>query len=54
MRQLQPGLQIALASRIGLGVHHFEQEVSIRWFLLRGVLEQSFQACIDGRQAESR
>ena len=35
MRQLQPGLEIALPPRIGFGVHHFEQEIGIGRFFLR-------------------
>ena len=39
MCELQPCLQIALASGIGFGVQSFEQEVSIGRLFLRSTLE---------------
>jgi hypothetical protein len=35
LSQPQSHLQIALPLRIGLGAHHFQQEVAVRRFLLR-------------------
>src|SRR5437870_4157262 len=39
MRQLQPGLEIALPPCVGFRAHHFEQEVGVGRFLLRGAFE---------------
>ena len=52
MRQLQSGPEIALAPGVSFGVHHFEQVVGIGWLFLRRRLQQAFETCIDGGQAE--
>jgi hypothetical protein len=50
--QLQSRFQIALPPSIGLGTHHFQQEVAVSWFFLRRSLEQRLQARVDGSEIE--